>query len=629
MWKAGQLFYYSMSLSKMKEISIYKRSLGINFNQGGLAEVVVWAPFAHSVAVSLADGTLIPLQAEQQGYWSILTRELAPGTEYGISLDGREPRPDPASLLQRGGVHGLSTAVKLDSFSWSDQNWRNIDLANFVIYELHAGTFTTEGTFAAIEEKLDYLVGLGVTAIELMPVAQFPGDRNWGYDGVFPYAVQNSYGGPEALQHLVNTCHEKGLAVIVDVVYNHLGPEGNYLGEYAPYFTEKYKTPWGGAINFDDAWCDGVRQYFIENTLMWFRDFHIDALRMDAVHAIKDFSPKHILQEIKEYVDRYMVETNCRHYLIVECDLNDTRFIQPVVAGGYGMGAQWNDEFHHALRVASGQKRNGYYADFNGIEHLAKAYRDAYVYDGQYSEERHRSFGIKTKGRPGQQFVVFSQNHDQIGNRMLGERTSTLLSFEMQKLLAGAVMISPYLPLVFMGEEYREPNPFLYFVSHTEPELVEAVRKGRKEEFKSQHGEGEAPDPQAVETFESSKLQWQLLSADKHLIMLNYYKSLISLRKMNSVLKSPDRNGVEATANAKQKILIVKRSQANQRLVCFLNFSARAEKVSLPDLEGNWTKLFDSAASVWGGPGDGPEQLDTAGLMLQPQSIIIYSQQHV
>lgn len=521
------------------EASIYKRLVGVNFNSDGLAEVLVWAPFAHSVDLNVKRGLVIPLQKGQRGYWKLVTSELKPGESYGFIIDGNASLPDPASLFQPEGVHGLSVAAPIQNFNWHDKDWRNKDLGEYIIYELHTGAFSDEGTFAAIEEKLDYLIDLGITAIELMPVAEFPGNRNWGYDGVFPFAVHHSYGGPAALQQLVNTCHQKDLAVILDVVYNHIGPEGNYLGHYAPYFTGKYQTPWGDAINFDDAWCDGVRQYFIENALMWFRDFHIDALRMDAVHAIKDFSPKHILQEIKENVDALMQITNRRYYLIIECDLNDTRFIKPAADGGYGIDAQWTDEFHHALRVTAGQQRDGYYADFNGIAHLAKAYQDAYVYDGQYSEERHKKFGVKTTGQPGRQFVVFSQNHDQVGNRMLGERTSALVSFEMQKLLAAAVMLSPYLPLLFMGEEYSEPHPFLYFVSHTDPELVEAVRKGRKEEFKNFMAQGEAPDPQATETFERSKLQWHLVSRPPHQTMLNYYKALIQLRKTNPVLKKP------------------------------------------------------------------------------------------
>lgn len=445
----------------MTDINVHKRSIGVNFNENNEAEIQVWSPTAEQIAIAF-DGGKINLNKEGHGYWRAKTKKIQPGTRYKILLNNKDQFPDPASLSQPEGVHESSEAIDLKTFQWTDAQWKNIPLDEYLIYELHTGTFTPEGTFAAIEKKLDHLVSVGITAIEIMPVAQFPGNRNWGYDGVFPFAVQNSYGGAEALQHLVNACHQKEVAVILDVVYNHLGPEGNYLGAFGPYFTGKYKTPWGNAVNFDDAWCDGVRSYFIENALMWFRDFHVDALRLDAVHAIKDLSPVHILREIREYVDELMKTTGRKHYLIVELDLNDNRFINPVSQCGYGMDAQWIDEFHHALRVTATGEQNGYYSDFHGIEHLAKAYKDAYVYDGRFSPHRKKTFGVKTENE-GKQFVVFSQNHDQIGNSMLGERAGQLVSFEMQKLMAGAIVTSPYLPMFFMGEEWSEPHPFFVF----------------------------------------------------------------------------------------------------------------------------------------------------------------------
>ncbi|HTM92145.1 MAG TPA: malto-oligosyltrehalose trehalohydrolase, partial [Flavisolibacter sp.] len=517
----------------MKEIDVSKRTIGVNFNEQNEAEIIVWSPIAEQVAI-VFNKEQIELDKEDFGYWHAQSNKLQAGSQYKFLLNGKDQYPDPASLSQPDGVHESSKAIDLKKFHWTDTDWNNLPLEDYIIYELHIGTFTPAGTFAAIEEKLDHLVSLGITAIEIMPVAQFPGNRNWGYDGVFPFAVQNSYGSAEGLQHLVNACHQKGLAVILDVVYNHLGPEGNYLGAFGPYFTDKYKTPWGNAINFDDAWCDGVRRYFIENALMWFRDFHIDALRLDAVHAIKDFSPVHILREIKQYIDKLMQATGRRHYLIVESDLNDNRFINSLQKGGYGMDAQWIDEFHHALRVTATKEQTGYYSDFSGIEDLAKAYKDAYVYDGQFSPHRKKAFGIKTENE-GKQFIVFSQNHDQVGNRMLGERTSRLISFEMQKLLAAAVVVSPYLPMLFMGEEWSEPNAFLYFVSHTDKDLSEAVRKGRKKEFAAFHIQGEAPDPVSEESFLRSKIQWNLIEEGEHKIMLQYYKALIQLRKTNEV----------------------------------------------------------------------------------------------
>jgi maltooligosyltrehalose trehalohydrolase len=604
----------------MKGMDVNKRTIGVNFNEHNEAEIVVWSPTAEQIAVVFDNGQ-IDLAKEKEGYWTATTDKIKPGTHYKFLLNNKNQYPDPASLSQPEGVHAQSKAMDITKFNWDDATWKNIPLEEYIIYELHTGTFTAEGDFAAIEKKLDYLISLGITAIEIMPVAQFPGNRNWGYDGVFPFAVQNSYGGAEGLQHLVNACHQKGLAVILDVVYNHLGPEGNYLTAYAPYFTDKYKTPWGNAINFDDAWCDGVRGYFIENALMWFRDFHMDALRLDAVHAIKDFNPVHILREIKEYVDELMNVTGRKHYLIVELDLNDNRFINSIEQGGYGMDAQWTDEFHHALRVTATGEQTGYYSDFNGVDHLAKAYKDAYVYSGQFSPHRKKRFGIKTDNE-GKQFVVFSQNHDQIGNRMLGERTSELVSFEMQKLLAGAVMVSPYLPMLFMGEEYSETNPFLYFVSLTDKDLAEAVRKGREAEFAAFHEAGEAPDPMAEESFLHSKLQWNLIDKGEHKIMLDYYKALIDLRKTNPVLKNLNRNGIEAIPDQEQKTLLLQRWNEHGQVIGLMNFSNKEQIIKVP--EQAWIKIFDSADRKWNGPKASPNQLNNTTITIQPQSILLY-----
>lgn len=600
--------------------------LGVNFDNTGRAEVLLWAPKVNKAEVLLKEsGKKLPLEELEHGYWQLKTEAIKPGDRYLFTLDGDKDRPDPASLLQEDTVHGASVAVDIKAYQWTDQDWNNIPLKEYIIYELHTGTFSPEGTFAGIEKKLDYLVELGINAIEIMPVAQFPGGRNWGYDGVLPYAVQNTYGGPKALQQLVDACHQKGIAVILDVVYNHIGPEGNYLGDFGPYFTEKYNTPWGNAINFDDAWCDGVRQYVIENALMWFRDFHIDGLRLDAVHAIKDFSPVHILREIKLRVDELMKETGRRHYLIVELDLNDTRFINPLEKEGFGMDAQWVDEFHHALRVSAGGDTNGYYADFNGLAHLAKSYTDAYVYTGEYSTHRYKNFGVKAENNPGEQFIVFSQNHDHVGNRMLGERTSALHSFEMQKLMAAAVLTSPFLPLLFMGEEYAEPNPFQYFVSHTDKDLAEAVRKGRKAEFAAFHAQGEAPDPVAEQTFNRSKLQWNIQETERHQSMLKYYKQLIALRKQHAVLSTLDRKQLSTEISESAKTLIVHRWQNKLHLVCILNFSDQQQAVKLPEHSLQWHKIHDSASPEWLGPQEAPLYAAAGdNLILQPESVLIY-----
>jgi maltooligosyltrehalose trehalohydrolase len=598
---------------------------GVTFTETGKADVWLWAPLAHKASLVLIKAQqVIELLPAGFGYWHLHTNHIKPGDRYQFLLDGTTTLPDPASLAQPDGVLGASMAIDLKKMARTKSPWQNLPLKNYLIYELHTGTFTPEGTFEAAIGKLGHISSLGITAIEIMPVAQFPGNRNWGYDGVFPYAVQNQYGGAEGLMKLVDACHDKGLAVILDVVYNHVGPEGNCLSYFGPYFTDKYRTPWGNAINFDDAGCDAVRDFFIENALMWFRDFHIDALRLDAVHAIKDFSPKHILQEIKERADGLMAKTGRVYYLIVESDLNDARFIEPLGQHGYGMDAQWIDEFHHALRVTAGGDRNGYYSDFNGIGHLAKAYRDAYVYDGQYSHHREKHFGSKANGRPGKQFVVFSQNHDQVGNRMLGERSSQLYSFGMQKLLAAAVLVSPYLPMLFMGEEWGEPNPFLYFVSHTDAGLIKSVREGRKAEFAAFNAGGEAPDPQAEETFQRSKLSWGALKKHPHKTILDYYRALIALRKHLPALNQLNRGNLMVTADEEQQVLLLHRWADGQQVCCAMNFSKSTRRAPLP-AGVNWQLVLDSSAAKWSiEEFIRPNDDDTINT-LKPESIRIYT----
>jgi maltooligosyltrehalose trehalohydrolase len=601
-----------------------RQQLGIHFREKNKAEILVWAPEKANLCVH-TESHKIPLVKEGQGYWSGATSLIKPGDRYNIGFgSGQKAYPDPCSRSQPDGVHGMSEAIDLGSFKWTDGKWKNPSLKDYIIYELHVGTYTTEGHFMALVEKLDYIKKLGITAIELMPLAQFPGKNNWGYDGVFPFAVQNSYGGPKALQNFVDQCHKTGIAVILDVVYNHVGPEGNYLGDFAPYFTEKYKTPWGSAVNFDDAHCDGVRRFVIENALMWYRDFHIDALRMDAVHAIKDFSPHHILKELKIQVDAFAKEKNKKHYLIVESDLNDPKYIEGLKEKGYGMHAQWTDEFHHALRRAAGEKPMGYYADFNGVSHLAKAYRDAYVYDGQYSKERNKVFGASCKGMPGHRFIVFAQNHDQVGNRMMGERSGTLYSLEMQKLMAGAVFVSPFLPLLFMGEEFGEKQPFHYFVSHSDSDLIKAVREGRKREFKDFNQQDEAPDPFDAKIFNESVLNWERINQEPHSSLLDFYKTLISLRKQHPVLKRPERKKLSAEADEKANTLVLKRCYGLVELICIMNFSKKKNSIVFATNKGQWKILLDSSAQTWSGPGSlNKECWVEKECQLQPESILI------
>ena len=609
------------------------RTLGVTFTPTE-THVRVWSPMAQSVAVHLCQqDSVVPL-ASDGNYWHGTVNQLQPGDTYKFILNDTLHRPDPVSLAQPEGVHGPSRAVDTRQFNWTDVDWQNIPLDDYLMYELHTGTFTPDGTFAGIESRLDYLVELGVNAIEIMPVAQFPGTRNWGYDGTYPFAVQQSYGGAAGLQKLVDACHKKGLAVVLDVVYNHMGPEGNYFNDYGPYFTSRYRTPWGNALNFDDEHNQSVRQYFIENVLMWFRDFHIDALRIDAAHAIHDASEVHILREIKQYVDELMQQTGREHYLIVESDLNEPRFIKPLNEAGYGMDAQWNDEFHHALRVTAGGERTGYYADFKGVIDLAKSYKDAYVYDGIYVPRRAKIVGKSTEGHAGREFVVFSQNHDQVGNRMLGERPGQLVSFEMQKLMAGAVMSSPYLPMLFMGEEWGETNPFMYFVSHSDVPLIESVRQGRKMEFADFQGPFEAPDPQSEETFQKSKLQWPRLTEEPHQTIFRYYQTLLSLRKQSS-LRHPNRESVAVVVDEERQTLVLLRQHKavpdsewgeDETVACLMNFAQQPNSLTLPVSDTPWRLLLNSADPQWHGPAEAPATLaSNEHALVQPESILIYT----
>jgi maltooligosyltrehalose trehalohydrolase len=616
-----------------KEQSLIDRlNLGITFDSNnGLAQVKVWAPNTSSLKIEIPGKNLvIPLKPEERGRWMLHSEKIAPGDRYRFILDDEKKYPDPVSLSQLDGVHGLSEAVDLSLYKWRDSSWNNHALAEYIIYEAHTGAFTPDGTLTAIIDKIPHLKSLGITAVEIMPVAQFPGSRNWGYDGVFPFAVQNSYGGYKALQQLVDACHQQNIAVILDVVYNHLGPEGNILGIYGPYFTDNYKTPWGHAINFDDSGCDGVRHFYIENALMWLRDFHIDALRLDAVHAIKDLGAKHFLTELADRVSELEKNRGRPYYLIAECDLNDPKYIQGKSECGYGMHAQWIDEFHHALRVTAGEKATGYYSDFTGIKDLAKSYNGAYVYDGLFSKYRNKTFGASASHLSAEKFIVFSQNHDQIGNRMKGERTSHLLNFEMQKLLAGAVLVSPYIPLLFMGEEWGGFSPFLYFVSHTDKDLIDAVRKGRKEEFKDFQLEGETPDPQSEETFLASKVSWAEAGREPHLTMLEYYKALIDFRKKYRDLLTRQTGRFEVSCNDSEKVITLSYKKREALLLCILNFSSSIQRLTGYTGEDTLYSLFNSSDPRWRGKHPlTVEQADSKPIVLPPQSITIFANNHV
>jgi maltooligosyltrehalose trehalohydrolase len=591
----------------------------------------VWAPLVQSVEVLLLgpDARSVPTVRRARGYYEALVERVEPGTLYLYRLDGVLERPDPASRCQPQDVHGPSQVVD-SRFNWDDGAWWGIPLREYILYELHVGTFTPEGTFEAIIPHLPELKALGVTAIELMPIAQFPGSRNWGYDGVYPFAVQYSYGGPDGLKRLVQACHQYGLAVVLDVVYNHLGPEGNYFGDYGPFFTERYKTPWGGALNFDGPHSDEVRRFFIENALFWVTEFHIDALRLDAVHAILDYSAQPFLNELGVALHSRAEQLNRRIYAIAESALNDTRIIRPHELGGYALDAQWNDDFHHALRVMLTGDRGGYYQDFGQLDQLAKAFREGFVYAGEYSGYRQRRHGNSSRNLPAHQFVVFAQNHDQVGNRMLGERLNQLASFEALKLAAGAVILSPFIPLLFMGEEYGETAPFQYFMSHLDPQLVDAVRRGRREEFAAFAWLDEPPDPQDVTTFQRAKLDHRLRHEGHHRVLFEFYQELIRLRRQLPALAHLSKEQMQVLSFEQEKMLCIQRWCDEQDVWMILHFGRSHTSARVPLPVGHWQKWLDSADERWGGPGspisaevesDGGE----VSLTLPPEACVLFA----
>jgi maltooligosyltrehalose trehalohydrolase len=602
--------------------------LGASYLGNGQCQFMVWAPLLSRVAVHIVSPKelTVPLAKDGQGYHQAIVDGIEPGSQYFYRIDGQKERPDPASRYQPQGIHGPSQVV--DSyFPWEDQDWSGLPLAEYFIYELHVGTYTPEGTFGAIIPHLDELKDLGITAVEIMPVAQFPGNRNWGYDGVYPFAVQNSYGGPEGLKHLVNTCHQKGLAVILDVVYNHLGPEGNHSAEFGPYFTDRYKTPWGAALNLDGAYSDEVRRFFIENARYWLNDFHIDALRLDALHAILDISACPFIEELAASFHEKAKQLKRQAYLIGESAANDVRLIKSRELGGYGLDAQWNDDFHHSLHVLLTAEQTGYYQDFGQLQHLVTAFQEGFVYSGQYSPYRQRRHGISSRDIPAHRLVVFAQNHDQVGNRAQGERLSQLVSFEALKVAAGIVLLSPFIPLIFMGEEYGETAPFLYFVSHSEPELVEAVRKGRRLEFAAFQWPGELPDPQDESTFRQAKLNHELKSQGHHHVLLEFYKELIRLRRGIPALANLSKDALDIKGDEENKTIFLHRWKGSDEAIAVFNFSDSSLSISLPIPEGQWRKHLDSAEERWQGSGSVVPDLISplaGNLNMAPESFVLF-----
>ena len=520
--------------------------LGASLREDGTT-FCVWAPACRSVDLVVEGRTPERLREAGDGMRELTVPALMTGVRYQYRLDGERYRPDPVSRWQPQGVHGPSVVVDPSQFAWTDQGFRGHARADLVFYELHVGTYTTTGTFEAIIPSLPRLADLGITAVELMPVGEFPGSRNWGYDGAHLYAPQSTYGGPRGLRRLVDACHAQGLSVFLDVVYNHQGPEGNYLAEYGPYFTDRYKTPWGTAINFDGPDGAGVRRHFVENARYWVKEFHIDGLRLDAVHSIFDTSPRHILTDVAEGAREEGRAQGRPVHVIVESHDNDRRLLLPAADGGLGLDGVWADDFHHAVHVRLTGERGGYYIDFQPPELLPRAITDGFAFQGEHSEYFGRERGTPTAGLPPDQFVVCIQNHDQVGNRAQGDRLSTTVSIEAAKLAAALMFATPALPLLFMGEEYGETSPFQFFTSFLDPGLVEAVRQGRAAEISRFGWQGALPDPGQPATFLRSRLNHALATAPRHRELREYYRQWLALRAEHPALGARHRDLTRAS----------------------------------------------------------------------------------
>ncbi|MCS7014866.1 MAG: malto-oligosyltrehalose trehalohydrolase [Gemmatales bacterium] len=583
---------------------IFLRSIGAYPLEDDTTCWRVWAPTAQQVDLVLytsqANYEIIPMQAEDFGYYSVSRADVPEGQTYAYRLDGRAIYPDPASLWQPMGIHKPSAVVHTQRFAWTDQPWHGVALRDLVIYEVHCGTFTELGTLEAIISRLPALVDLGITAIELMPLAQFPGARNWGYDGVHLYAVHNTYGGPQALVQLVNACHAHGLAVILDVVYNHLGPEGNYLERFAPYFTDRYRTPWGPALNYDGPQSDGVRQFIGDNVRLWLEEYHVDGLRLDAVHAIYDMTAQHILADIRQAAEEAAARRGWPAVVIAESHANDPRLVRPAQFGGYGLDAVWNDDYHHALHAFYTGERQAYGVDFGRPEHIVKAWNKTFVLDGIYSRYRQRRHGAPPGEISGEHFVVYLQNHDLVANRAEPQRLIRQLPASAYRQAVCLVLAAPYIPLLFMGEEYGEDRPFCFFTSFEDRDLALRVWEGRKRELARLGWIAEVPDPQAEETFQACKLSWQWSQPQARSQLRRLYKDLLQARRSWPAWR--DFSNREAQlAPAEQPVILQlwrgPRSKFQTRIVCNLT----AQPQLCPAREGHEAVLLSSEWPRYGG----------------------------
>lgn len=610
--------------------------VGVRPDGDGRILAHVWAPEVNSLSVVLEDqGTEISLTKDAQGYFTGEVTGAQVGNRYRLRLDG-ELLADPASRFQPEGVHGPSQIVDGTAFPWQHDTWQLPLHRDWVIYEIHVGSFSEEGTFEAIIPHLAYLQDLGVTAIELMPVTQFPGTRNWGYDGVFPYAVQHSYGGPDGLRTLVDAAHGRGMAVILDVVYNHIGPEGSVIHRFGPYFTDNYHTPWGDALNFDTPGSDEVRAFFIQSALMFLEEFRVDGFRIDAIHQIYDCHAQPFLAELADTLHGRAAELEREVLLIAESDLNDTRVMQPRAQNGLGLDAQWADDFCHSLETQLVGDASDYAADFAPFSYLATAMEQAFIYTGQYSQMRRRHFGRPPGDARSDQFIVFVQNHDQVGNRPFGRRLGQRITFAQRKLAAATVLLSPFIPMLFMGEEYGEPNPFLYMTDHSDAALVEAVRAGRRADFGHWNWESDdaAPDPQADETLARSRVQIglhlddTLETAAEHRGLHATYRTLIALRRQFPVITDP---GAERTVTAleTERILLLHARSSEGETFAILHFADAPVTRDLPWPAGEWTRRFDASEARFDGSGrTAPDLVNADGavkLRLSGHTALLYT----
>jgi maltooligosyltrehalose trehalohydrolase len=567
----------------------------------------LWAPNPEKVSVQI-DEKKYPLQKHDGGWWQADVEAARPGSDYAYFLDDEDlALADPRSPWQPNGIHGPSRLLDHAAFPWTDTAWEAPPLSSAILYELHIGTFTPEGTFDATQTKLDALRDLGITHIELMPVNSFPGKQGWGYDGVDLFAPHQPYGGPEALKRFVNACHAKGLAVLLDVVYNHLGPDGNYLSKFGPWFTNSHHTPWGDAVNLEDAGSHEVRRFFCDNALLWLRDYHFDGLRLDAVHAYMDRSAINFMEQLATEVHALQAHTGRNYVVIAESDLNDPRLVTAPEAGGYGLDAQWSDDFHHALFTVLTGDRSGYYADFGALADLAKSLREVFVYDGRFSSYRNRIHGRPVPNLPASRFLGYSQNHDQVGNRARGDRLSHIVSLGRAKIAAALELTAPFVPMLFQGEEWAASAPFQYFTNH-EPELGRLVSEGRKKEFAAFGWDpSQIPDPQSPETFQRSKLNWDERTQPPHAEILDWYRQLIHLRRSTPDLTDTDLAHVHVRFSEEEQWLAMERGH------CTIAFSLAPNPIQL-DVRSGSTIALASSPDV---------QLAASTLSLPPDSVAI------